>query len=340
MLYATEETKTFKDFIYAVICRDNEALKAMNVKDVTESAGTNTTGSYLVPEQFVAQLMQLSDTSLGELLQRTMQIRNPSSYLINVPALNHTGSNGMFGGIAAGIVAEASEKGETEPSFEQIQVQLYKLAGYTQFSDELLADSRIPIDQLLAQLFRNAMLSRAEQLLLTGNGSGQPLGILTGGSGNNTALVTVPRDPNSNPANQITVTTIATMYSRQINPANAVWIASPEVLPTLLSLNTPIIAWMRDLAGPVPAQLFGRPLIVSRHAPALASAGTLSFVDLSQVVTAYTDPVVQSSRDFAFTRDLTTWRFVMRFGARPNVYAIVGTGADAVSAFVQVAAAL
>lgn len=327
MLYATSETtKTFKDFIYAVAKRDKEALKAMSVKDVLESG----TGGYLVPEQFVAQLMQLNDTSLGELLQRTMQIRNPSSNIVNVPALNHA-TGGTFGGITVGIVGEGVAKPETDPIFAQISVQLYKLAGITQVSDELLADSSISVAQLLTQLFRNAMLSKAEQLLLTGTGTNEPLGIL---HSSNTALVTVTRATVGN----IEVADIANMYSRQINPANAVWIASPTVLPELLSFNTSIIAWARDLVGPIPAQLFGRPLIITRHAPTLANAGTISFVDMSHVVTAYTDPVVQSSQDYAFAQDLTTWRFVMRFGARPNVNAVVGTGADAMSAFVQISA--
>lgn len=328
MLYATSETtKTFKDFIIAVANRDKEALKAMNAKVVTESAsGTNMTGGYLVPEQFVSTLMQLNDTSLGELLQRTMQIRNPSSNIINVPALNHS-TGGTFGGITVGIVGESATKPSTEPLFEQITVQLYKLAGITQVSDELLADSRISIDTLLAQLFRNAMLSKAEQLLLNGTGTNEPLGILNNA---NTALVTVTRDTGG-----ISVENIAEMYSRQTNPASAVWIASPTVIPTLLSFNTPIIAWMRDLAGPVPAQLFGRPLIVTRHAPTIANAGTISFVDMSHVVTAYTDPVVQSSQEYAFANDVTTWRFVMRFGSRPNVYAKDGN----LSAFVQIGAA-
>ena len=321
MLYATEETKTFKDFIHAVAKKDTETLKAMSVKDVLESG----TGGYLVPEQFVAELMQLNNTSFGELLQRTMLIRNPSSNVINVPALNHS-AGGKFGGITVSIVGEGVQKPETEPVFAQIQVQLYKLAGITKVSDELLADSRISIEQILAQLFRNAMLSMAEKLLLNGSGLGQPLGILNSG---NDALVTVTRD-----ATGITVNNISEMYSRQTNPANAVWIASRDVLPTLVNYSKEHIAWTRDIAGPMPAILFGRPLIFSDFAPPLPNAGTISFVDLSHVVTAISDPVIQSSRDYAFAQDLTTWRFVMRFGSRPNTFAKDGTN----SPFVQISA--
>lgn len=327
-MYVTESAPArLGDFLKAVQVNDLQRIEALGAtKDV---AG----GGYLIPAGFVDQIMQVNETSLGEILARTFVVRNPRSNVVNIPVLNQTGANGYYGGVSVSIVGEGVAKPEVQPTFEQLSLTLYKLAAHTQASDELISDTPIALEQYLVPLFRNALLAAAEQYIMNGTGSGQPMGILATG---NAARIDITRTT----ANEVKINDIARMYAAQANPSNAVWIAHPQVIAQLMQISSGnTVAWMPNVAAPVPATVMGRPLIVSRFAAPLGSTGDISFVDLSQYYVAMTDPVVDVSRDYAFVNDLTTWRFVLRIGARPNLYSkvTIATGVD-VSPFVSLSA--
>ncbi len=314
--YVVENAKhTLGDFLRAVKHRDHESLKSFGaIKDVLESGS----GGYLVPSEFVEQIFNVRDTAVGEMLARATVVRNPAGNPVLFPYLDQT-TNGMYGGIGVNIIGEGSSITETQPGFGQSSVTMYKL----QVSNELLQDSAVALESYLAPQFRNSLVSAAEYYMLKGSGSSQPLGAL---HSNNTALVTVTR---ASGGNLIDLADIANLYAAQVNPSNAVWVAHPTVVAQLMQLNAGnVIAWQRDITGPVPAVVYGRPLIISRHASAIGSAGDLSFIDFSQMFVAHRDPSIATSTEFAFNTDLVTWRAILRFGCRPNLGAKIDLGSS------------
>ena len=318
---AMEGTKSFGDWLLAVQRNDVKRLKNVygSRKDLVE--GTGTDGGYLVPEEFLAELVQVGDPYEEVVFPRARKIPGRRRS-IRVPVLDQTGTPAAnykieyYGGVYAHWTAEAGAKTEVEPDFKQLELVAHKLAGYTQASDELLADAAVGLDSMLRQLFAGAVRFRRDYAYLRGTGIGQPLGILNSG-----ALLTTARDV----ANQISANDIHSMLSiflpTSIGRSSTAWIASPGTMEFLLALGDGTnYIWQPDAQGGIPMYLYGIPIMFSEKLPWLGTQGDILLADFSYYYIYDRQGLqIDVSEHYAFVNDLTTWRFVYRTDGQPSL---------------------
>ena len=287
-----EATKSFGDFLACVrfgnrgrlinvygSAFDSEAFKGLDssfpwMKQLAEGSGPS--GGYLVPTQQLTELLKVPDTA-AVVRPRARKIRMTGRSL-TIPTLDQDGTPSAYwqlqyyGGVLAYWTEEGGTKTETEPAFKEKELVAHKLAGYTQASDELLADSAVGLESLLMELFRGAIVTREEFAFLRGTGAGMPLGVMNSG-----ALLTQDRAT----ANVVEYRDLARMMD-QILPAafgNGVWVVDVTALPELLQMedgagnNVFIPNESGGVTQGVPGSIFGRPVIITEKLPNLGSTG-------------------------------------------------------------------
>ena len=323
--YALEDaegTKSFADYLLCVRHKDTKRITQVYGatkagKDLTEGSGT--AGGYTVPTQFLPQLLEVAAES-AVVRPRAFKITMTSDTL-QIPVLDQSdapaaaGKTDFFGGVHAYWTEEGGTKTETEPDFNQIELRARKLAGYTQASDELLADSAIGLEQLLMRLFGGIIGWREDYAFLRGTGAGQPLGVL-----NSAALVTV----NRNTANNVNLDDVARMIRcflpSSMNGRKGVWLIHPWVLPEIVQLADAAanVVWIPNARETLPMTLFGMPIITCEKLPTLGTTGDVLLADFSYYILGdRQQTAIAASEHYAFINDLITWRFVHRVDGQP-----------------------
>jgi HK97 family phage major capsid protein len=319
---------SFGQFLKAIRLRQHSRLvkefgakqeSDSEVKDLLESGGA--TGGYLVPTEYLSELLLVPDSeAVVRPRARKVPMRRRSMVY---PMLDQDGTPSAYwdlqyyGGVYAVWTAEAGSKTEVEPAFKQGELVAHKLAGYTQASDELLDDNAYGLQSLLMELFRGAIVTREDFAFLRGTGVGMPMGILQSG-----ALVTQNRAT----ANTISYNDLTRMVENMLPSSfgNAVWIADLTALGALLRIVDAgsnaafIVNAQGGIAQSIPGTILGRPLIVTEKLPNLGSTGDLCLFDLSYYLIGDRQATtIAASEHYAFTNDLTTWRFVHRVDGQP-----------------------
>jgi HK97 family phage major capsid protein len=144
---------------------------------VTKAIPMVSSGSsqYTVPQEF----QQLIQTPLPKPSVYDMIRVVPSKTgTLTWPKLVQSDTN-EFGSIAVSWTAqEGSAKSETELSFEQIQISTRECNAYTEVSHSLLSRSAIDLEALLADMFRQRIRYELDRVILQGDGTNSPTGVL------------------------------------------------------------------------------------------------------------------------------------------------------------------
>ncbi len=346
------ETKTFADWLLAVKRRDVKRLTKVyetkaggawldrdgvdNIKaPLAEASGT--TGGYLVPPQFIAELLQLA---AEDAIVRPRAYKQPmSSRTAQIPFLDQTtaqtaGRSAFFGGVVANWVGEAGALTETEPTFRLMELVAHKLAGYTLSSTEEQEDSAIGLEQLLKTLFSKAIAWYEDYAFLRGDGVGKPLGIL-----NSPAAISVSR---AGGASTFTFADLGAMLKRAPSQSmdKLIWIMHQTVIPQLFALlqaNSTQVTFLTNVRDKPQWQLLGYPIIFSEKLPALGTAGDVMLCDFSMYVIGDRRALeIASSEHFKFTNDQMTWRFTYRVDGQPwlNNPITLADGTNTISPFI------
>lgn len=280
-------------------------------------------GGFLVPETLRSQLLQLA---LEKAVVRPLATVVPmESARVPFPMIDTTTNAGsVFGGMVAYWGEEGAALQDSNPKFGRVELDAKKLTGLSAVPNELLQDSIVSFSALIETLWPTALAFEEDNKFQTGSGTGEPLGFRGAG---NPAAVTVTR-ANSN---KIQYVDVIAMYARMLpsSLSNAVWMCSPDALPQLLQLSLTVgtggnSVFVVNAAAGMPMSIFGRPLIITEKGGVLGSRGDLAFVDLSyylvgdrQVMTA------DSSTDYAFGNDKTTFRIIQRVDGRPWIQSAI-----------------
>ena len=287
---------------------------AMERKDLVENIGAD--GGFLVPQQYVEQLFMLS--AFGKYVRERALVIPMRGRQIIIPTLDQTGTStdrsNLYGGVKMTWTEEATEKSETQPAFRQATLIAHKLAAVTQVSDELLADSFMSIETLLARLFSEATMNEHDWAFIQGTGAGMPLGIANVASG---ATIAVPRAV----ANAISIADVFNMLTA-FTGQSPIWLAHQSTMPEILGLAgpaaNPSYVWIDNAREGVPMTLFGYPIYFTENCPTLGQRGDLILADWSKyVIGLRQDVTVDASMHYAFVDDVTTWRAVSRIDGRP-----------------------
>lgn len=319
--------------------RANRKVLLNERRKVALAEGSGQTGGYIVPPQFISELLTIAAED-GFIEQRAkilpMNSRTATWPTLDITTAQATGVSPYFGGIVANWQPEAATITESEPTFRQTEWVAWDLVLYTVSSNQLLMDNGIGLDALLMQLFGQAMTWYKEYAYLRGVGAGSsmPMGII-----NAPATYVQSRAVTS----RFTYADAAAMMSRlQVRSwDDACWIMHQSVLPQLIQMvdggtsNTASttyipgnrLVWvnptMTGKNGPAgeklpTAFLNGLPIFFTEKLPSLGTKGDVMLVDLSHyVIGLRMDTQIDVSPHVAFRTNQLAWRVICRADGRP-----------------------
>ena len=296
------------------------AAKRETLKNAAASSGEPASGGFLVPEAFRAELLSLSlENSVVRPRARIVPMETSRVVYPFIDDTSH--ATNVFGGVQGYWTPESGAMTDVAASFGRLALEAWKLTAFANVPNELIADSAISFEAFIRSTFPQALAYFADVAFLSGNGAGQPLGILTAG---NAARVSVAKETGQ-AADTILWQNIVKMYSRMLPQSlnNAVWVVSPDVFPELatmaLSVGTGGSAiWLQNGVGGPPMTILGRPVIVSEKVENLGDQGDINFIDFSYYLVGDRQAMtVASSEHFRFQNGETSFKFVERLDGRP-----------------------
>ena len=317
--------------------QDGKGGWAGESKDLVENVGA--TGGFLVFPEHLNKLFEMDP--LERIFRQRAFVLPMRARVMQIPVLDQTGApaagSSYYGGSIAYWTEEGTSKTESQPDFRQMELVAHKLVVYTEASDELLADSAIPLEALLQNLFRGTVLNEEEWAFVNGTGAGQPLGVVTANTATGAGpTIVVARAV----ANAIGITDIFNMVTA-FQGRSPIWIAHQSTMPQLLGLNgpagNPSYVWIGNGRDQMPTTLMGYPIYFVENAMPLGTMGDIILADLSKYVIGDRQMVtIDSSKHYRFQYDLTSWRAVHRVDGRPWLSAPITyrDGATTVSPFV------
>lgn len=320
--------KNFGDFAHAVrnACQPGRrpderlALITKTASGLGEDVGTS--GGFLVPTEFVQQILQRIYASTN-LLGMTDSYTVASNNIVFPRSAETSRATGMrWGGVTAYWHDEGDQNTPTMPTFGRLNLTLHKLFILINATDELLADSAgVALEQYLFRIGSEEINFCVSDAILNGDGAGQPQGIL-----NSDCLITVPEVSGQTAATVVTQN-VLTMWSRMWAPCrqNAVWLIHQDVEPqlqqmTLGTAGAQLVTYVPPggLSGKPYGTLMGRPVMPVEWCAELGTVGDIILADLRNYVTA-TKGMIESAMSIhlRFDYDESVFRFIFRVDGAP-----------------------
>lgn len=277
-------------------------------------AGTSTKGAEVIPTTLVNSLYEKLFDDSAILSTGVTILRTASGEQIKLPRLTALGALSQ----ANARVAEAGNIIEGDPSFDQVALDAYKYAQYTQVSRELVEDGVLDIEELIGKVLGRNIANYLGSDLTLGTGTGQPRGVRTivtaGGAGR--------RVDSAGGGLLSSETTFDKFFSiiALLKPGYrraGKWLINDTEMFTLrkLKMNSQY-AWEPNLQGAgMPDTFVGYPILTDPNIPVTApSAGiTMIFGDFSSYyVRLVKDVRVEWSMEFAWVNDLLSVKAVVR----------------------------
>ncbi len=276
--------------------------------------GTDTTGGYLVPEEFQAEVIRYTE-EVAVIRPRARvfpMVRDKMGW----PKLDQ--SSDSFAGVTMYWPGESELKTASNPTFGKVMLDVKKVIGLCPVPDELLADSAINLANFLVTLFGEAIAYEEDKQFIQGTGVGKPLGIIK-----TTGITRVSRSASS----KIGVADVTAMY--QNLPAwadgNAIWLTSKAGLGQLMSMDAnatnKLLLWMPNLREGAPATLLGKPIVLTEKVDTtIGNVGDIILCNLDYYYIGDRGALeVSSSIHDRFRYDETTFRFVKRVDGQPSI---------------------
>lgn len=277
-------------------------------------AGTANKGAETVPTTLVQSLYEKLFDDSALLSAGVTILRTASGEQIKLPRLTALGALSQ----ANARVAEAGAIIEGDPSFDQVALDAYKYAQFTQVSRELVEDGVLDIESLIGQVLGRNIANYVGSDLTLGSGTSQPRGVRT--------IVTAggaPRRVDSAAGGLLSSETNFDKFFSilaLLKPGyrrNGKWLINDTEMFTLrkLKMNSQY-AWEPNLQGAGMPDLFlGYPILTDPNIPvSAASAGiTVIFGDFSSYyVRLVKDVRVEWSMEYAWVNDLLSVKAVVR----------------------------
>jgi len=269
------------------------------LKASTMVSSTATLGGYTVPEDFRLPVLDLPPEP-PSLVERVTVIPCPTGE-VTMPKSTQSDSD-EFGGMTGAWISEAGEKQKTDTAFEQMKIAAHEYAMHTQISHRLLSRSAIGMEQWITTKARQVCLNALDNAIISGDGSGKPLGIQQ-----TAGIRTVAR---AGAGAVVWEDLVDLKYALRPNHrARGVYVIEDGVMQGLEkakdSEGRPLFT--TSTANGIYDRLVGYPYISTTRLPAIGTEGDAMFVDLSEYYLAMEeDIVVKRSDDFAFTNNVAT----------------------------------
>jgi len=275
-------------------------MSAAELRDLTK--GTASSGGATVPTGFYGQLWaHLIETA--QLMNYVTVITTDGGNPIVFPTTTAHSS--------AALIAENTTITESDPAFTSRTLSSYKYAVAFQAPTELLDDTGVDLEGYLAMQAGRAVGNTLGAHLMTGTGSSQPAGLITGASLGVTGGTGVAGVP--------TADNLIDLYYSVIAPyrasSKAAWVMKDSTVAAVRKLKdtTNQYIWTPGLSG-APDSILGKPLITDPYVASTAvSAKSVAFGDLSAYYVRVAGGMrFERSTDFAFGSDQITFRCILR----------------------------
>ncbi len=233
------------------------------------SVGVDTSGGYLVPEEFANELVQaLQEQNIFRAIARLVPT---SREKLKVPISNSDG--------AVNWIGENMPIPETTMTFNQIVLNAYKLGGLIKSSTELLEDSAFPLEQFVAGRFAQLIGAEEERTFCVGDGNDKPTGIFTDAGGAEIGATATS-------ATAITFDDVIDLMHSIKKPyrGKAVFVTNDSTIRELRKIkdNNGQYIWQPAVKDVTPDTVVGRPVYTSPFVPEIAAeALVMAFGDFS-----------------------------------------------------------
>lgn len=293
----------------------DERLSTRAASGLSES--TPSDGGFLVQQDFVTELLKRTYET-GILASKVKKIpisTNANGMKINAIDEDSRANGSRWGGVQTYWEGEADEITASKPKFRQMELSLKKLTGLCYATDELLQDAAA-LEAVIRQAFAEEFGFKIDDAILSGSGSGEPLGIL-----NSDAIVTVAKEASQ--TDIITVENLIKMWNRlwSRSRANAVWYINQELEPYLYTLkigDKPVYIPAGGLSEKPYGTLFGRPVVPIEQCSAAGEVGDIILADIGQYLLIDKGGVkAASSIHVRFLYDENVFRFIYRVDGKP-----------------------
>lgn len=255
------------------------------------------------------------ERSLYDFLENVSGIRQVATVITTAGGENLELPTVASHGTAA-AVAEGSALAEADASFGKTTLGSFKYGQLLQISSELLQDSGVDVVGFAAQDLGRALGRVTGAAYVSGSGTGAPQGIM--------AAAGTGKVGGTGVAGVSTIAELTDLCYSLGDPgyrANAVWVMRDATAGKIRNLTNASgdFLWQPAVQAGQPDRLLGFPVVID---PFVAATGTASnSVLFGDVASAYVvrdaGPIrIESSTDYAFNSDLTTWRAVLRTDAR------------------------
>lgn len=305
----SEAVEAARGFVPATESRDdNSILRAIAEGELRSfefaehrAALTGTAGTGVVPYDFYAQVF--------DILQNTNPLFTTST-IINTAGGNTLQVPQITARSAFAITGAGTAIGESNPTFSNINLGAWKYGALVSLSNELIADAGVNLTSLIANISASEIAFDAGAGLTTGTGTVQPTGIVTaagsgvvGGTGVSGAptyenlvdlAYSVAGDNRASYGFMASTSAIAAI--RKIKDGNGAYIFSPSI-----SVDG------RDY-------LLGTPIYENPSMAAVATgAKSIVYGKLDAFIVRQAGGIqVATSTDYAFDKDVTTFRVTWR----------------------------
>ena len=290
------ETRTFDS---------NDGLGPISSREFRDLVkGTATAGGNTVPTSFRNQLLEHMIEVSGVLTAGPEVLNTSGGENIEVPVTTAYST--------AALTAEAAAISESDPAFAKRTLGAYKYGVIVQVSKELLDDTGVDLSGFIARQAGRACGNALGAHLVTGTGSSQPQGVITGATVGVTGGTGVTGGFTADNLIDLMFSVIAPYR----NSPSCGWLMKDSTLAAVRKLkdSTGQYLWQPSLQVGVPDTLLGKPVFTDPNVAAPAvSAKSVLFGDMRAYFVRLAGGVrFERSDEYAFNQDLVTFKCVVR----------------------------
>lgn len=141
------------------------------------SVGSDSAGGYLVPLSLDPAIM-ITNGGVSSVLRQTARV---------VTTLTDSWSGATSAGASADFLPEAAEVGDNSPTIAQPVIPTHRLSSFVPYSMEIGMDAVNFVPEM-TKLLVDAAVNKETEKFVTGTGSGEPEGIITGLAGGSSVV--------------------------------------------------------------------------------------------------------------------------------------------------------
>ena len=287
-------------------------------------AGDPTQGGFLVPVEFRSQIFEYAIEA--SLIRPRATVIPMQTSTVKIPVVAESSrASSIRGGVIIYRPDEGASITISNAKFDNVELNLNRLAGLVYVSSTLLEDSPISLQPIITRHFGEALAFQEDEDFIRGTGAGMSLGIL-----NAPGTVSVTKETGQ-AGTTIVTENIVKMFSRMMpsSISSAIWLANIDTFPMLYTLTLNVgtgglpvgLLQNQNIQGSPVLSMLGIPLMFTEHAATLGTTGDIILGDWRQYLigqkAGQSAVRFDTSIHLRFVTDESAFRFITRVDGQP-----------------------